>query len=61
MINSRSVPQSDLTAECWMIQFMGPDACKECAVRDTDECGGKEIRKTGKNAKGKTVPLGAPL
>jgi hypothetical protein len=33
------------------------EACKTCEVKDTDECGGIEIRKTGKNEKGFLTPL----
>jgi hypothetical protein len=41
-----------------MIQFEGLGACKKCDVRGTSECGGKRIRKTGKNELGFKVPLG---
>jgi hypothetical protein len=60
-MKERIVPQKDLTAECWSIQFWGKDACKKCEFRDTKKCGGKDIRKTGKNKKGKRSPLGKPV
>ncbi len=52
-----SVNQSHLTSECWSIQFHGLECCKTCEFRDTDDCGGKNIRKTGKNAFGYMVPI----
>ena len=56
-INAREISQSEMTSECWSIQFRGPKACKDCECRGRD-CGGKAIRKTGKNAIGFVVPLG---
>jgi len=58
---ARSIPQSELTAECWLVQMSGLDRCKLCEFVDTEECGGADIRKTGKNEKGYKVPLGEPL
>jgi len=49
--------QSDLSGECWAVQFQGKEACKKCEFRGTKECGGKNIIKTGKTTKGKSVPL----
>ena len=46
-----------MTDECWTVQFQGLKACETCPLKDTDDCGGKEIRKTGKNSKGYKVPL----
>ena len=57
----KKIPQSDLTAECWIVQFSGLETCDTCQFVNTDECGGKEIRETGKNEKGFKVPLGEPL
>jgi len=48
----RLVRQDSLTAECWLVQAFGTDRCQECELRDTEECGGKSIRETGKNEKG---------
>lgn len=50
--------QADLTSECWQVQIHGRRACKACALRDTPECGGQNIRRTGRNAKGVEVPIG---
>lgn len=36
---------SELTSECWQIQFKGLHACQSCELLDTDECGGIRIRK----------------
>jgi len=56
-MRTTTVKQGDMTGECWLVQFWGDDACKTCEARDTSECGGQQIRKTGKNEKGHTVPL----
>jgi hypothetical protein len=58
MITKLVFPQGKLSSECWLVQTEGLDACKHCSVRGTSECGGKRIRKTGKNALGHKVPLG---
>jgi hypothetical protein len=55
---ARIIPQKDLTSECWGVQMQGLSACKSCEFRDTEECGGKKIRESKKNEKGKRVPLG---
>jgi len=34
--------QSELTPDCWSIQFMGLSACKKCELRGKDDCGGGE-------------------
>lgn len=60
-VSVRSIPQAKLSAECWLVQFSGLDRCDICEFVDTDECGGPEIRKTGKNEKGFAVPLGSEL
>ncbi len=57
----RSIPQSQLTDECWSIQFKGKEACLNCEFRDTDECGGKDIIRLGKNKKGYAVPIGKEI
>jgi len=54
----REVKQSELTSECWTIQFSGLDACKSCEFLNKKDCGGKAIRKKLMNAKGISVPLG---
>jgi len=51
------VRQSDLTSECWSVQFHGLEYCKTCEFVDTDDCGGKNIRETKKNEKGIKVPI----
>lgn len=52
-----TVEQSKLTAECWLVQFWGRSACKTCEFRGTEDCGGRQIRKTGKNSQGIRVPV----
>jgi len=52
------VKQDNLSAECWIVQLFGLANCKTCEYRDTPECGGQQIRTTGKNELGHNVPLG---
>ena len=42
---TKIISQANLTPECWNIQFWGITACQECEFLDTEECGGKRIRK----------------
>lgn len=60
-IRKMKVDQDALSSECWMIQIIGIDACTACNYRDTDECGGKNIRITGKNEHGHSIPIGIPI
>jgi hypothetical protein len=50
--------QGDLTTECWSVQLFGLEHCETCEARGTPECGGKSIRRTGRNSKGVRVPIG---
>ena len=43
-VKSKVINQSQLTSDCWLIQFWGIDACKKCKVKNTRNCGGKKIR-----------------
>jgi hypothetical protein len=54
---SRMVSQSSLSAECWGVQVWGLDHCITCEYKDTQDCGGQDIRKTGKNEKGLGIPI----
>jgi hypothetical protein len=45
VVESKMIDQSSLTDECWIIQMDGPKACEKCEYRDTEDCGGKELRK----------------
>lgn len=56
-VKVREIRQSSLTEECWGIQIWGPGKCETCEFKDTDECGGQEIRRKLKNKKGLTVPV----
>ena len=58
-IKEINIPQRKLSAECWLIQFNGLEACKGCELLNTEECGGKQIRKTMKNNLGFSIPLEA--
>jgi hypothetical protein len=51
----KQVRQADLTGECWMVQIYGTSYCSTCKYKDTTDCGGKDIRVTGTNSKGKTI------
>lgn len=53
----RITRQGNLSGECWMVQIYGLDTCKTCEYRSSAECGGKTIRKTGKNEHGHKVPV----
>jgi hypothetical protein len=53
----RTVQQSHLSSECWSVQLEGITACDHCELRSTLDCGGKQIRVTGKNKLGFTVPI----
>jgi len=53
----RQVRQSNLSAECMMVQVWGLDHCKTCEYKGTAQCGGQNIRKTGENEKGIKVPV----
>lgn len=57
MVKAHTIQSKDLTTECWSVQFEGKSACKKCEFRGTKECCGKNILKTGKNKKGRAVPL----
>jgi hypothetical protein len=54
---AKSISRAELSAECWFIQIWGASYCARCEFKDTEDCGGKEIRKTMKNEKGFEVPL----
>jgi len=43
---TKTINQSQLTSDCWNIQFWGIKACKKCEFLNTSECGGKRIRKS---------------
>lgn len=58
MASFKTIKQNELTGECWFVQVWGTEKCKTCEFRDSEDCGGQEIRKTGKNEKGHKVPLG---
>lgn len=51
----KRVKQRELTGECFLVQIYGTSYCEQCPVKDTPDCGGQEIRKTGKNEKGLEV------
>jgi len=58
---ARTIPAIKMTAECWLVQWSGLSICDSCQFVDSDECGGEEIRETGKNSRGFEVPLGEAI
>jgi len=40
------IPLSELTSDCWMVQFWGLPACRTCDAWQTPECGGQDIRES---------------
>lgn len=54
----KTINQNQLSSECWFVQFWGLERCETCEYKNKRDCGGKNIRKTGKNKLGYTVPLG---
>jgi hypothetical protein len=43
--NEKVIEQDTLTSDCWLIQFTGLEACKNCEFKDTKQCGGGETLK----------------
>lgn len=43
--NTKTISQDRLTSDCWLIQINGLSECKNCPVKDTEECGGGETLK----------------
>jgi len=54
---TKMIKQKQLSEECWEVQIWGQNHCKVCIYKNTKECGGKAIIKTGKNKLGYAVPL----
>ena len=46
IVETKTIDQSNLTSDCWLIQFNGLEACKNCKVKNTPDCGGGKILKT---------------
>lgn len=45
IVNKRVIDQSTLTADCFMIQIKGADACKGCEnLNKPRKCGGMRLR-----------------
>jgi hypothetical protein len=53
----KTIHQNNLTSECWLVQFNGLKECDTCEQKGKRDCGGKQIRKTGKNRLGLNVPI----
>jgi hypothetical protein len=57
-VKTTTINQGQLTEECWAVQMWGLGQCRTCEFLNKKTCGGKNIRETGKNSKGFSVPLG---
>ena len=57
LTNAEETTNENMTTECWIVQMHGLAACEPCPAKDTEECNGQRIRKTGKNLKGLKVPV----
>ena len=58
MLTSTEIARLErLTKECHDIQLWGKKVCKDCLLKNNRRCGGKQIKKTGKNSKGFVVPV----
>ena len=53
----KTVRQVSLTGECWLVQVWGLNQCESCEAKNTSDCGGQQIRQTGKNGKGFSMPV----
>jgi hypothetical protein len=38
--DQKTIDQSQLTSDCWLIQFNGLIACKTCEAYGSEDCGG---------------------
>jgi hypothetical protein len=56
-MRTKIISQKMLSTECWSVQVWGIEACENCDYQHTEECGGKQILKTGKNKLGNKIPL----
>lgn len=51
-MTSKVIEQAQLSDECWSVQMWGLDHCNTCEFKGKRSCGGRKIRKTGKNELG---------
>jgi len=49
ILNTKEIDQSKLTADCWLVQFNGLQACTTCEYQGTDDCGGGKTLQALKN------------
>lgn len=61
-MKTKTISTKNLTSECWLIQFWGLEACKDCEAKNTSECGGQKIREDlmTKGKHGKVTKTGLP-
>ena len=46
IISSKVIYQGKLNSDCWLIQFNGLTACKNCEFKNTTNCGGGKTLKS---------------
>ena len=46
----KEIDQSQLTSDCWIVQFNGFSACDKCELKGKKNCGGGETLKKMKEA-----------
>jgi len=46
IISSKVIDQGKLNSDCWLIQFNGLTACKNCEFKNTTNCGGGKTLKS---------------
>jgi hypothetical protein len=52
MSNMKEIKQSDLTSDCWGIQFFGLVECEHCEFKGKSSCGGgKTLKRMQREAK----------
>lgn len=44
--HSKEIEQNKLTSDCFLVQFVGIEACANCELRGTADCGGGETLKS---------------
>lgn len=58
VFNSKAIDQTQLTSDCWLVQFDGLVACNSCELRETEDCGGGEtlerMRREVRDGKGRS-------
>ena len=51
LMKIKLVKQNELTSDCWSVQIWGLESCDFCPYINTEDCGGKDIRRKLMNDK----------